>query len=467
MSFLARARRAVHVGSGQPAQSEAVLRARLAALETRDMVLAGYIESLIAGKLDSPRPGGDDPLSAAIGKLAGKLAADASGDLDRMVALSVEGNEAAISTARLLAATRDIDSRTQTLAAAGEEMVTSIAQIGENARSAASDATEMRASAEQGISTVDSALAAMRGVAASANQASQKITALSEASAAIGTIVGAIDAIARQTNLLALTATIEAARAGEAGKGFAVVATEVKTLSHETSKSTEDIRARIDRLHHEIELIVAAMSECTTAASASEEVVAALGTAMSGVGQHVSGVTARMEEIAEILNQQSAASREIAAGIAGIAAKTKQSVEQVTGISAELDATQNMVGQKLQDLAILSFDKKIQRLAKADHVIWKKKLADMAVGRAKLRADELADHHSCRLGKWYYGDASRDFRDHRAFAALEAPHALVHQHGKQAARLFESGDFAGAVKEIEKVEAASKDVLRLLDDLSR
>jgi methyl-accepting chemotaxis protein len=91
----------------------------------------------------------------------------------------------------------------------------------------------------------------------------------------------------------------------------------------------------------------------------------------------------------------------------------------------------------------------------------------MAVGRVKLKADELSDHHSCRLGKWYYGDASRDSRSHRAFAQLENPHAQVHQHGKQAAKLFESGDLAGALREIQNVETASKDVLRLLDDLGK
>jgi methyl-accepting chemotaxis protein len=77
------------------------------------------------------------------------------------------------------------------------------------------------------MSTIGSASSAMGRVGTTANQASQKVTALNEASEAIGTIVSSIDAIAKQTNLLALNATIEAARAGEAGKGFAVVATEV------------------------------------------------------------------------------------------------------------------------------------------------------------------------------------------------------------------------------------------------
>ncbi len=445
----------------------ALLAGRLAELEARDQALVACIDAIIDGHLDVARPTAQDPLSQAVGRLLERLASSASRDLDRIVNLSIQGSETAISTARLLETSREVDHRTQSLAAASEELVASIGQIRATAQAATADAAEMRASAEQGMSTADSASAAMGRVGTTANLASEKITALSEASEAIGTIVGSIDAIAKQTNLLALNATIEAARAGEAGKGFAVVATEVKSLSQQTSRATVDIRTRIDQLRVDIQTIVAAMSDCTKAAVESREVVASLGGAMAGVSKQVSSVTTGMAEIADILNQQTDASREIAQGILSIADMTKQSVEQVVSISNQLDVAHGLVGEELQNISKFSFDNKVPRLAKADHVIWKKRLADMAVGRVKLKADELADHHSCRLGKWYYGDASRDSRSHRAFALLENPHALVHQHGKHAAKLFEAGDLAGALKEIQNVEAASKDVLRLLDELGK
>jgi methyl-accepting chemotaxis protein len=257
----------------------------------------------------------------------------------------------------------------------------------------------MRVSADRGMTTAGSA-SAMGRVSSAAELAAEKITALSEASEAIGSIVGSIDAIARQTNLFALNATIEAARAGEAGRGFAVVAAEVKSLLQQTSNATVDIRSWIERLRQDIATIVTAMADCTNAAVESREVVNTLGEAMSGVSNRVSGVTSGMSEIASILNQQSEASREIATVISSIAEMTKKSVSEVNDNSDQLDKVQALVEDELTELAHMTFDNQIERLAKADHIAWKKRLSDMAVGRAKLNADESTDHDSCRLGKW-------------------------------------------------------------------
>lgn len=112
----------------------------------------------------------------------------------------------------------------QTVAAASEELVSSISEIGRQV-------TLARDVAEQAVAQADQSNRIMAGLSADAQE--------------IGTVIELIDSIASQTNLLALNATIEAARAGEAGKGFAVVASEVKSLASQTSKATEDIGSQI------------------------------------------------------------------------------------------------------------------------------------------------------------------------------------------------------------------------------
>ena len=98
----------------------------------------------------------------------------------------------------------------------------------------------------------------MRGIEQGTEEIGSRLDSFSAAALRIEEMAGTIAAISAQTNLLALNATIEAARAGEAGRGFAVVAAEVKMLSAQTAKATDEIRARLGGLREEMAAMHAA-----------------------------------------------------------------------------------------------------------------------------------------------------------------------------------------------------------------
>jgi methyl-accepting chemotaxis protein len=90
----------------------------------------------------------------------------------------------------------------------------------------------------------------------------------------------------------------------------------------------------------------------------------------------------------------------------------------------------------------------------------------MAVGRSRADASALTDHHSCRLGKWYAAARER-FDNVPAFRAIEPPHCEVHNCGIAAAKCFAANRLDEGMAHYRKLDAASAQVLRLLDELLR
>jgi methyl-accepting chemotaxis protein len=164
------------------------------------------------------------------------------------------------------------------------------------------------------------------------------VTALANAADRIGEVVGLINTIAARTNLLALNATIEAARAGEAGKGFAVVASEVKNLATQTARATEGITEQ-----------VAAIQGST------QEAVDTI----KGIGQIINKMSEIATTVAAAVEEQGAATAEIARNIQQAAAGTQNVSSNIGGVSNVANQTGETASDVLESSSSLAAESEV------------------------------------------------------------------------------------------------------------
>jgi methyl-accepting chemotaxis protein len=207
-------------------------------------------------------------------------------------------------SARVAAAAEQTASNVQTVAASAEQLSSSIQEISRQVTQSSSIA---------------------QNAVGQAGRTEAMVGRLVEASQKIGEVMALIQTIAGQTNLLALNATIEAARAGDAGRGFAVVANEVKALSSQTAKATEEITSQIQAIRDATGSTVNAIRE--------------IGTTIGQMNEITGSIAAAVEE-------QGAATNEIARSVQQAAQGAQEVMQNITGVreaSSKVNAAATLV----------------------------------------------------------------------------------------------------------------------------
>ena len=271
--------------------------------------------------------------SNQLSTIARQLSAGAEDTSQRAATVATASEEMTANLNNVAAAMEESSTNTNMVASAAEEMTSTINEIAENAERARDVSSK---------------------AVAQAKSASEKMGELGDAAQKISMVTETITEISEQTNLLALNATIEAARAGEAGKGFAVVANEIKVLARQTAQATLNIKRQIDDVQRTTRLTVTEIDQISDVISGVNDIVGTIATAVEEqtaatreIANNISQASQGIQEVNENVSQSSTVASDITQDIAkvnsaatGISERSKEvqaSSEDLQRMAAELN----------------------------------------------------------------------------------------------------------------------------------
>jgi len=388
---------------------------------------------------------------------------------DNSTQLVSAAGEIASSSEKMARGSQEQTGQTSQVSSAVEEMTATIVESSKNAGEAANQAKEAANAARAGNQVVSQTIEGMNRIAQVVQESANTVQELAKSSDKIGEIIGVIDDIADQTNLLALNAAIEAARAGEQGRGFAVVADEVRKLAERTGKATKEITDMIKGIQNDTKGAVAGMEQGINEVQQGRELADKAGESLTAIATYSQKVMDMIQQIATAAEEQSAASEEIARSVEGIARVTKENatgVEQSAAAAEQLNRQAEGLRTMVASFKVSGGNTGILALAANDHLVYVNKLKSVMDGHTRSDSWKSVNSETCRFGKWYHSLEAREFAHMREFEAIRVPHKQVHDFANDAVKALAAGDKTRANKSFEQALAASHAVIEHINRLA-
>ena len=244
-------------------------------------------------------------------------------------------------------ATETATAVTQTMATAEELRQTSelSAQKAGHVSRTAAESSGKSAEGQKALAQINLAMAHIR---TQMEAIGASVVALSEQGQVIGEIIGTVDDLAEQSNILSVNASIEAAKAGEHGRGFAVVAQEIKSLAEKSKEGTARVRAILADIQKATSSAVMVAEQGAKAVETGEAQVEEAGRAMHALGESIVNVDQAAVQILASSKQQFSGVEQVTAAIENIRDATEQNVRSMEQLEATADFLA-AIGSKIID----------------------------------------------------------------------------------------------------------------------
>ena len=293
----------------------------------------------------------DDEIGNSLKGMLGSLRNVVSGLGEDAGRLRLDFENLARSNSNVASSSEKILSQSMTVASASEEMADTSRQIAKSCSEASEYSAEVQRIVREGGEKVRLTVEKIREHTEQTNESAKMIDLLGCQAQKISGIVGTIQDIADQTNLLALNAAIEAARAGEHGRGFAVVADEVRTLAGKTSGSTREISSMIADIQKMVGNATSTMAINVKNMNEIAEHTVALEESLNSINTSVETVHGQLIQIASATEEQTATSLEISSNMQSISDSTSSTAAETKtalGISEEIRQVTDSLDEKVK-----------------------------------------------------------------------------------------------------------------------